>query len=131
MKENLCVAAGCEALCCTHAQPGMNADVFFDIFLPRARDKGLIIQELSPENFGLISSLVGAINLRPAIFYTTKGDRVAVQIVGSCPNLDEETLNCLIFPEPIGCRNFKRGGKDCTTRRNQEGLDPIPIEFHE
>ncbi|OGY20388.1 MAG: hypothetical protein A2900_04910 [Candidatus Chisholmbacteria bacterium RIFCSPLOWO2_01_FULL_50_28] len=99
----------------------------FGRFLPQ----GFQAQEVSHEASQVISEIAQTLSTQ-AVVYTRIDKRVSVQLVGACPNLDQQTYNCDIHEQiPNACKLFRRGDFNCTSVREQHGLSAVDSHFNE
>lgn len=125
-ERNLCKDALCNAACCRNVPLGMSQEEF-----GRFTPSEAVAEEVSEENLAVIGE-IAMLSTTRRVFYSKRDDRVAVQLVGPCPNLDATSYDCKIHnTRPTACRNMKRGGHECTEIRTSAGLGPVPIELHE
>lgn len=66
--------------------------------------------------------------------YIRFGEVEGIKLIGSCPNLDENSRQCKIYPEPgaiderpSDCGYFKPGGNVCNLLRFRAGLPTLRL----
>lgn len=122
MERNLCLEAGCNALCCNNIYIAGLWEQIKKYF------EGCNFKEINPnEEFPNIAE-------DTTVYYIRCGE-FCLAFTNRCPKLSGDVFGqrkCIDYDNRFEvCKIFKRGGEDCNRRRRENGLPRVPIAFVE